>query len=64
MLPYVVTGNRFFIAIGLPLRNTKFCDHYFAALQRFGLIRLKTSKEIYSELETDTTLKRQFPAYQ
>ena len=46
MLPDIVEGNRFLIAIGRPLQNTRFCDRYYSMLERRGLIRLKTSDEI------------------
>jgi hypothetical protein len=46
MLPYVIEGNRFLIAVGRPLQNTKFCDHYYSMLEQWGLIRLMTSDEI------------------
>jgi hypothetical protein len=46
MLPDIVEGNRFLVALGRPLQNTRFCDRYYAMLERRGLIRLKTSDEI------------------
>jgi hypothetical protein len=46
MLPDIVEGNRFLIAIGRPLQNTRFCNRYYSMLERRGLIRLKTSDEI------------------
>jgi hypothetical protein len=46
MLPDLVEGNRFLIATGQLLRNTRFYDRYYAMLERKGLIRLMASDKI------------------
>lgn len=46
MLPTLLKGNRFLIAIGMLLVNTPLFERYFSMLQVRGLVRLKTSAEI------------------
>lgn len=46
MLPSVLEGNRFLIALGMLLRKTPLFERYFAMLQENNLVRLKTAEEI------------------
>ncbi len=49
MLPDIVRGNRFLVAVGQPLQDTRFYNRYYSMLERMGLIRLKTVTEIENE---------------
>ena len=54
MLPTLLEGNRFLIAIGMLLCKTPLFERYFAMLQENNLVRLKTAAEIeFQEVFSD-----------